>query len=62
MNLIKKQPYIDKIYLYAKDPYEAKYQFLKNKRGSTGLKHFNDPRPVFEYSSDMQNVCKNIEE
>ena len=25
LNLIKKQPDIDKIYLYAKDPYEAKY-------------------------------------
>ena len=30
LNLIKKQPNIDKIYLYAKDPYEAKYQFLIN--------------------------------
>ena len=27
-NLINQQPDIDKIYLYAKDPYEAKYQFL----------------------------------
>ena len=30
-NLINQQPDIDKIYLYAKDPYEAKYQFLINK-------------------------------
>ena len=29
-------PNIDKIYLYAKDPNEAKYQFLINKRESTG--------------------------
>ena len=36
LNLINNQPDIDKIYLYAKDPYEAKYQFLINKRGSTG--------------------------
>ena len=28
LNLIKNQPDIDKIYLYAKDPYEAKYQYL----------------------------------
>ena len=41
-NLINEEPDIDKIYLYAKDPYEAKYQFLINKRESTGLKHFND--------------------
>ena len=27
-NLIDNQLYIDKIYLYAKDPYEEKYQFL----------------------------------
>ena len=31
-NLINHQPDIDKIYLYAKDPYEAKYQFLINKK------------------------------
>ena len=40
-NLIGQQPDIDKIYLYVKDPYEAKYQFLNNKQESTGLKHFN---------------------
>ena len=43
LNLIKEQPGVDKIYLYAKDPYEPKYQFLINKRESTGLKHFDDP-------------------
>ena len=32
LNLINNRPDIDKIYLYAKDPYEAKYQFLINKR------------------------------
>ena len=30
-NLINQQPDIDKIHLYAKDPYEAKYQFLIDK-------------------------------
>ena len=43
LNLINNQPDMDKIYLYAKDPYEEKYQFLINKRKSTGLKHFSDP-------------------
>ena len=62
LNLINNQPDIDKIYLYAKDPYEAKYQFLINKRESIGLKHFNDPKAFIEYSNDMQNVYKNIEE
>ena len=32
------------MYLYTKDPYEAKYQFLINKIESTGLKHFSDPK------------------
>ena len=32
LNLINNQPDIDKINLYAKDPHEAKYQFLINKR------------------------------
>ena len=62
MNLINNQPDIDKIYLYAKDPYEAKYQFLINKRESTGLKHFNDPKAFIEYSNDMQDVYKNTDE
>ena len=61
-NLINYQPDIDKIYLYTKDPYEAKYQFLINKRESTGLKHFNDPKAFIEYSNDMHETYKNIEE
>ena len=60
LNLINKQPDIDKIYLYAKDLYEPKYQFLINKRESTGLKYFNDPKAFIEYSNDMQDVYKNI--
>ena len=31
-NLISDLPDIDEIYLYAKDPYEAQYQYLTNKR------------------------------
>ena len=53
LNLINNQSDIDKIYLYAKDPYEAKYQFLINKRESTGLKHFDNPKAFIEYSNDM---------
>ena len=36
------QPDIDKIYLYARDPQEANYQFLINKRENTGSKHLNN--------------------
>ena len=61
-NLISQQPDIDEIYLYAKDPYEAKYQFLINKQESAGLKHFNDSKAFIEYSNDMDNIYKSIEE
>ena len=62
LNLINNQPDIDKIYLYAKGPYEAKYQYLINKREKEGLKHYDDPKVFIEYSNDMQDVYKNIEE
>ena len=48
--------------MYAKDPYEAKYEFLINKRGSTGFKHLNEPKAFIENSNDMQDVYKNINE
>ena len=44
LNLINNQPDIDKIYLYAKNPYGAKYQYLIKKREKVGLNHFNDPK------------------
>ena len=62
LNLINNQPDIDKIYLYAKDPHEAQYQFLINKRESTGQNHFNDPKAFIEYSNDMEDVYENIDE
>ena len=49
LNLVNNHLDIDKIYLYAKDQYEEKYQFLINKKESTGLKHFNDPKAFIEY-------------
>ena len=62
LNLMNNQPDIDKIYLYARDPYEAKYQYLINKRGKVGLNHYDDPKALFEYSNDMKVVYKNINE
>ena len=61
LNLINNRQDIDKIYLYVKDPYEGKYQYLINKRESVGLKHFNDPKAFIEYSIDMHSVYKNID-
>ena len=62
LNLIENQPYTDKIYLYAKDPYESKYQYLINKREGIGINHFKDPKAFIEYSNDMHDVYKNIDE
>ena len=59
LNLIENQPNIDNIYLYAKDSYEAKYQYFINICEKVGLKRFNDPKAFIEYSND---VYKNIDE
>ena len=48
-NLIENQPDIDKIYLYAKDRYEAKYEYLINIRKKVGLKRCNDPAAFIKY-------------
>ena len=53
-NLINQQPDIDNIYLYAQDPYEAKYRFIINKQESTGLKHFNDSKAFIEYNPNKK--------
>ena len=55
LNLIENQPDIDKIYLYAKDPYESKYQYLINKRESVGINHFNIYKNIDDYNLDKEN-------
>ena len=53
LNLIKEQgsdSLIHKIYLYAKDLNELKYQFLIKKREDLGIKHLNDSKGFIEYS------------
>ena len=62
LNLIENQPDIDQIYLYAKDPYEAIYQYLINKREGVGINHFSDPKAFIEYSNAMRNVYRNIDD
>ena len=61
-SLFNQQPDIAKIYLYAKDPHEAKYQFLINKRESTDVKHFNDSKAFIEYSNSMADIYKNVKD
>ena len=60
LNLIDNQQDIDKIYLYAKDPYESKYQYLINKSEGVGINRFNDPKAFIEYLNDVHDVSKNI--
>ena len=60
LHLIDKFHPIDKIYLYAKDTDEEKYQYLINKREQARIKNFNDPHAVIEYSSDMNDVLEDI--
>ena len=33
-----------------------------NKREGVGIDHFNDPKAFIEYSNDMRDVYKNIDE
>ena len=47
---------IDKIYLYAKDLQELKYQYLIDNRVKAGIKHLDNPHTFIEYSDDMNNV------
>ena len=60
LHLINNLHPIDKIYLYAKDLSEPKYEFLINKREQAGIKNLNDPYAFIEYSNDMNDVYENI--
>ena len=60
LNLIENEPDIDKIYLYAKDPYDGKYQYLSKIHEKVGIDNHNDPRAYIEYSNDMDDVYINI--
>ena len=60
LHLIDKFHHIDKIYLYAKDTDEEKYQYLINKREQAGIKNLNDPHAFIEYSNDMNDVLEDI--
>ena len=56
LHLINNLHPIDKIYLYAKDINEPKYEYLINKREQAGIKSLNDTHAFIEYSDDMDNV------
>ena len=60
--LKNEQDNIDKIYLYAKDLREPKYEFLIKKCENAGIKHLNDPNALFECSNMMDDVYENIDD
>ena len=60
LHLIDKLHPIDKIYLYAKDLSEPKYKYLINKREQVGIKMLQNAKVFIEYSDDMNDVFKNI--
>ena len=60
LHLINNLHPIDKIYLYAKDIHEPKYEYLFNKREQAGIKNLNDSHAFIEYSDDMDDVLDDI--
>ena len=61
LNLINEQRDIDKIYLYAKDLSESKYEHLINNRENAGIKHLNDPKAFIGCSNTINDVYENID-
>ena len=49
-------------YIYTQNPRDSKYQYLINKREGVDINHFNDPKAFIEYSNDMHDIYKNIDE
>ena len=60
LHLIDKLHPIDKIYLYAKDLSESKYEYLINKREQVGIKMLQNAKAFIEYSDDKNDVFENI--
>ena len=61
INLINEQNDIDKIYLYARDLCERKYEHLIKKREDAGIKHVNNLNAFIECSNTMENVSEDID-
>ena len=60
LHLINNLHPIDKIYLYAENLHEPKYEYLINKREQAGIKNLNDPHAFIEYSDDMNDMLDDI--
>ena len=60
LNLINEQNDIDKIYLYARDLSEPKYEYLIKKREDAGIKHVNNSNAYIKCSNTIGDVYENI--
>ena len=60
INLINEKNDIDKIYLYARDLSEPKYEYLIETREDAGIKHLNNSNAFVECSNTMDSVYENI--
>ena len=60
LNLINEQKDIDKIYLYAKDLSEPKYEYLITNHENAGIEHLNDSKAFIECSNTMDDIYENI--
>ena len=64
LNLIKEQDWhdvINKIYLYARDLSEPKYQFLIKKLEDAGIKHVKNPNAFIACSDTMDDAYKDTD-
>lgn len=61
-NPINHLPHSDKIFLYAKDHYDSKNQYLIKSREEVAQKYLKDPKPFINYSSDTNDVYKATEQ
>ena len=52
---------LDKTYLYAKDSYKPKYQYLITKYKSKVLKNLENLKNFVEYFNNMKDVYKNMQ-
>ena len=62
LNLINEQQDIDKIYFYAKDLSEPKYEYLIKNCENAGIKHSNDSKAFIECSNTIDEVYENIDD
>ena len=60
INLINEQNDIDKMYVYARDLSEPKYEYLIKKCEDVGIKHLNNPNAFIECTNTMDEVYDNI--